>query len=182
MSLRKRIIDNVENMVHQAEEDERPIPQEPAPDIHPPYESYSPEQLAEMSGHVSEQTAGYHSEPDKSPLAILDEIKLNPSPKGSYPTIIGGRPVDLHDLEDYLLKISPYSLKTIMRYHQARTIEELRRYSKGKGSTFNMKIIWIILMIMGMIGLGVFIILFLPQIMGGMKNMIPGASTLTPGA
>lgn len=179
MSLRKRIIQNEDEVVRQEEEAEMPILQEPAPDVHPSYESYTSEQLEQMSGHVSEQSPEIHPVLDRSPLAILDEVKHNPSPKGSYPTIIGGRPVDLHDLEDYLLKISPYSLKTIMRYHQARTIEELRRYSKGKGSTFNMKIIWIILMIIGMIGLGIFVILFLPQIMGGMKNMIPGAGALT---
>ena len=50
-----------------------------------------------------------------NPLSILDEIKAQPSSKGTYPMLIGGRPVDLHVLEDYITKISPFALKTILR-------------------------------------------------------------------
>lgn len=112
---------------------------------------------------------------DTSPLAVLDEIKRSPSPKGAYPTLIGGRPIDLHDLEDYLLKISPYALKTILRYHNARTIEEIKGYAKGLGgSKFNFRFILLILLAVGMAVIGILVLLYMPQIMAFFKGFAGG--------
>jgi len=110
----------------------------------------------------------------KSPLAILDEIKEKPSPKGTFPVLIGGRPIDLHILEDYIVKISPHALKTILRYHNARTIEEIKSYSTGpslkaKGSGF-----WILIIaLIGIVVLGIVIMMFSPQLTQMMKNFAP---------
>jgi len=103
---------------------------------------------------------------DNSPLAILDEIKKAPSPKGMFPMLIGGRPVDLHAIEDYVVRISPYNIKTILRYHNARTIEEIKGYGRfGGAMKMNGKTILIILLAIGMAIGGIFFIMFLPQIM-----------------
>jgi len=100
-----------------------------------------------------------------SPLSILDEIKANPSPKGSVPVIIGGRPIDLHDLEEYVIKISPYSLKTILRYHNARTIEELKSYSRMPSVKMNSKTLILIMVAVGMAILGFVFVFYMPEIM-----------------
>ena len=110
---------------------------------------------------------------DHSPLSILDEIKQKPMPKGTYPTVIQGIPVDLHILEDYMIKISPYNIRTIMRYHNARTIEEIKSYARfGSGMKMNSKtIIWILLAI-GMAILGIFFVFMMPGIMNSMQGMV----------
>jgi len=110
----------------------------------------------------------------KPPLAILDEIKEQPSPKGTLPVLVGGRPVDLHVLEDYIVKISPHALKTILRYHNARTIEEIKNYSRGpvvksKGMGF-----WILIIaLIGIVVVGIMILMFAPELTSMMKNFIP---------
>jgi len=124
-------------------------------------------QRKKFQDEINEQQK-YHN-----PLAILDEIKRNPSPKGTHPIMIGGRPLDLHALENYVVKVSPYHLRTILRYHNARTIEEVKNYSqrfgvaKLKGST-----LLVILLAVGMGILGIVMMFFLPDIIatfsGGM--------------
>ena len=115
-----------------------------------------------------EESATEQADKEKSPLAILEDIKKDPSPKGTFATIIGGRPVDLHILEDYIVKISPYSLKTILRYHNAKTIEEIKNYSRGMGvgAKINMRTIMIILIVLGL-AIGGIIILSIGCLMLG---------------
>jgi hypothetical protein len=163
MSLRDRF-KSMEEQSWVPQQEERQPQQQPQQkeqvELTPGYDGYYDNELP--NEHYAEQAY------DKSPLAVLDEIKKNPSPRGAYPTLIGGRPVDLHILEDYLLKISPYSLKTILRYHQARTIEELRRYGKGTGGKMNTKILIIIIIIAAMLMLGIAVIFFMPDISGAL--------------
>jgi len=103
---------------------------------------------------------------DTSPLSILEEIQKIPSPKGTFPLLIGGKPVDLHAIEDYVVRISPFNIKTILRYHNARTIEEVKGYGRFGGSLkVNSKTILIILFAVGMAVLGILFIFFMPQIM-----------------
>jgi len=121
----------------------------------------------------------YQEQEQKSPLSVLEEIRKYPTPKNTFATVIGGRPVDLHAMEDYLLKISPYGLKTILRYHNARTIEEIKNYAKlGGGGKLNSKFWILIIFFIGLAVLGVIILLFLPDIM----NMLSGsADAMVPG-
>jgi len=110
---------------------------------------------------------------------VLEDIRKYPTPKNTFATIIGGRPVDLHSMEDYLLKISPYGLKTILRYHNARTIEEIKNYAKlGGGGKLNTKFWLLIMLFIGLAVIGVIILIFLPQIMdffqGSAKGMVGG--------
>ena len=109
----------------------------------------------------------------KAPLAILEEIKQNPSPKGTLPVLIGGRPIDLHILEDYIIKISPHALKTILRYHNARTIEEIKNYSRGPQLKVKSGFWILIIALIGILILGLFVLMFAPQLTQGMKNFIP---------
>jgi hypothetical protein len=102
----------------------------------------------------------------QNPLSILDEIKKRPSPKGAKVIMIGGRPLDLHTIEDYVVRVSPYHLRTILRYHNARTIEEIKNYSQrfgGKGMKGSTLIL--ILLAVGMGILGVILMVFLPDIL-----------------
>jgi hypothetical protein len=131
---------------------------------------FSPNQIFPVpSSHYTEQAPYEYGDKDEtSPLKILDEIRKFPSPKGTFPTIIGGRPIDFNDLESYMLSISPHGIRTILRYHNARTIEEMKNYARlggltggGKGGKF-----WIMIMLfIGMAVLGLVMLLFLPQIM-----------------
>lgn len=108
-----------------------------------------------------------------APLSILDEIKNNPSPKGTFPVVIQGVPVDLHSLEGYMLKVSPYDMRTLQRFEKARLIEEIKNYGRfGGGTKFNMKTILIILLAAGMAVVGIILVMYMPQIMAFFKGGI----------
>lgn len=116
------------------------------------------------------------SDDDKGPLSILDKIKQKPTPKGIFKIDIGGRPVDLHVLEDYVIKTSPFTLRTILRYHNAKTIEEMKGYSRGRPMKMNMTTIVLIMAAVGMGILGLIVFFFMPDIM----NMFQGGFGVTP--
>jgi hypothetical protein len=79
--------------------------------------------------------------------------------------------VDLHILEDYITRISPFNIRTAMRYHNARTIEELRGYTKfGQLKMKKMNFIMLLLLV-GMAILGIVLIFFMPQIMEMLQGM-----------
>jgi len=108
-----------------------------------------------------------------SPLSIIDEIQTQPSEKGTHEVKIGGRPIDLHILEDYVVKISPYSLKTILRYHNARTIEEMKGYSKGVGLKMKGGTIILIMLALGLAVIGIMMLTMFPEIMQGLAGGVP---------
>ena len=113
---------------------------------------------------------------DRGPLSILDMIKERPSDKGTFQMSIGGRPVDLHVLEDYITKISPFALRTILRYHNAKTIEEMKGYSRGRPMKMNMGTIMLIMLAIGMGVLGLIVMFYMPEIM----NMFQGGFGVAP--
>ena len=165
----KRYSEKVGNIQQEEMENYREVPQ-PEEYYEEPQEEYY-EEPAEQE--VMPYFNPYKQQPlqgpqhiEEGPLSILDEIKALPTPKGTFKTMISGIPVDLHALEDYIPKISPYGLKTLMRYHNARTIEEIRGYTKfGSGKKLNMSTIIIIIVMIGMALLGVFVLMFMPQIL-----------------
>ena len=121
-----------------------------------------------------EQERTRQEDASRAPLEILDEIRKNPSPKGTLPVLIGGRPIDLHILEDYIVKISPHALKTILRYHNARTIEEIKNYSTGPQFKKGNWGFW--LLVIGLIGIcvvGLVVLMFAPQLTAMFKNFSP---------
>ena len=109
----------------------------------------------------------------RSPLNIAKSVERNPTPPGICNIMIGGRPIDLHTFEDYMVwKVSPYQLRTLLRYHNARTIEEIKNYSlrpslKVKSGTFVIIIIFI-LMIIGAIA----VFMFSPQLTEMFKGFV----------
>jgi len=95
------------------------------------------------------------SAPDiTNPHLMYQDIVANPSPRGSYPIRIMGRPIDVNSLEQYLIfKISPRTITTLMRYNDAKSIEEIKGYTKrftGKGRKSGLGMI--ILISIGAIG------------------------------
>ena len=88
--------------------------------------------------------------------------------------MIGGRPIDLHQLENYLVwQTSPYVMKTLMRYHNAKTMEEIKSYASrkiGRGAGVNAKTIILIILFIGMALVGIIMLLFMPQIMSFFKG------------
>lgn len=105
----------------------------------------------------------------RSPVKLATEIENDPTPKGVLEMNIGGRPIDLHQLENYMVwKTSPFVMKTLLRYHNAKTMEEIKSYSSrrvGRGGSLNMKTIGIILLCVAMAVVGLVMIMFMPQIM-----------------
>ncbi|GAH35216.1 unnamed protein product, partial [marine sediment metagenome] len=69
---------------------------------------YYQQQMEEQQRQQEQEEAERLEDASKAPIAILEEIRKHPSPKGTLPVIIGGRPIDLHVLEDYIVKISPH--------------------------------------------------------------------------
>lgn len=134
-----------------------PQPQQPYP--------YPPKPRTPHEAYLRKLAEEEHEKKDESPLSIYDEIKAKPIPKGHLPVMIGGRPLDLHALEDYVVKISPFSLKTVLRYHNARTIEEIKGYSKGTNIKLNAGMIIFIIFAIGLAIVGIIIVFYLPELM-----------------
>jgi len=116
--------------------------------------NYTEEQqspLAQEYDKLQEKAQNRHKEEIKlleknNPNTLHKEIVSNPSHKGRYPITIMGRPIDMSKLENYLVyKISPRTITTLIRYGDARAIEDIKGYSKKRPIRFKGGIIWIIL-------------------------------------
>ena len=137
-------------------------PQEYAPEEPSPRQEYQ-EQRPIFRGE-NEEVSG--------PLGVLEDIKNTPSRKGTFETVVQGIPVDLHSLESYIVKISPYVMKTVLRYRSARLLEEVKNYGKYDRIKMNSKTIILIILAIGMAVLGVMMIIFMPKIMEMFKGGI----------
>lgn len=63
----------------------------------------------------------------------IKDLINDPSPPGLYPIEVNGKVIDLNMLEKYVIATIPQkSLSTILRYHNARRIEELKGYKEDK--------------------------------------------------
>lgn len=88
--------------------------------------------------------------------------------------LLGGKPVDFSVLNDYILNVSPFYVKTALRYSLTDAIEEMRRYSvKKEGMKFNWKFILIILLVVGALAFGLIMLMYGPQMMDAIKGFIP---------
>ena len=67
-----------------------------------------------------------------APLTQVDELKQDRSEPGEGEVIIGGVPVDVFDIENLVIKVSPSDMKTLMRYDNARVIEHMRNTARPK--------------------------------------------------
>jgi len=106
-----------------------------------------------------------------APIHVLNEIKQRPSQPHAFETIIQGIPIDLHALENYVLKISPYAMTTILRYRTIRTLEESRNLLSGNfRKKMGGNVVILIILALGMGVLGILMIFFMPQIMAFFKG------------
>ena len=107
----------------------------------PDTQAFVPELSREYDYNQRVAQDNYQAQSDASditnPHKMYKEIIKNPSPRGSYPIRVMGRPIDVNALEQYLIfKISPRTITTLMRYNDAKSIEEIKGYTKrftGKG-------------------------------------------------
>jgi len=109
------------------------------------------------------------------PIKKAIDIKRTPTPKGYFPTVISGIPVDLHALEEYIVKTSPFSIKTLLRYDSARNIEEIKNYSTrttGKKKADAKFFLLLMLAVCLLVG-GVVVIFFMPELIAMFKGMAP---------
>ena len=130
------------------------------------------QQQLQLQREQEERDSGFGD--TRNPVSIAKNVENHPTPPGVCQIMIGGRPIDLHMFEDYLVwKVSPYQLRTLLRYHNARTIEEIKNYSlrptlKMKSGTL-MLVVVAILMLIG--GLAIFI--FMPEITAMLQGYVP---------
>jgi len=107
------------------------------------------------------------------------DVVANRSPKGKFEMTLMGRPVDLFQLEDYLVfTISPRTNTTLMRYNEVKAMEEVQGYGrnaivKKKKGSFGFLII-IIIMVVIMLVVGVVFLMYGPQIMQSLGGMFGG--------
>ena len=65
------------------------------------------------------------------PHYIRTEIISNPSPKGVYTLRLRGYPIDFNTFEKFLIgTMTPHAIVTLMRYNDARSLEEFRMYTR----------------------------------------------------
>jgi len=85
-----------------------------------------------------EQNINKEEDTENKPLAPLkqvDELKQSRSEPGEGQIVIGGVPVDVFDIENLVIKVSPSDMKTLMRYDNARVIEKMRNTARPKLAT-----------------------------------------------
>jgi len=100
----------------------------------------------------------------KMPLGELYDIKRKPVPKGVCEEIIYGVPINWHDLENFVLKLSPTNFVTMLKLRDQDKADYDRRF-KVRKSMMSGKIMMILLIAVGLGIAGIVIMLFLPDIL-----------------
>jgi len=133
------------------------------------------QQYNELQKKVTEYEKEMKAIEATNPHTLFKEVVNQPTPKGTYKVRLFGRPVDLASLENYLIyKISPKTVTTLMRYNDARSIEDVKGYSKRPRLKFKGGIIWIILGAIGLLVLGMILLTQGPAMTEMMKGMFGG--------
>jgi len=107
--------------------DEKPLPDEHFKQYEK--EIYREQITPEPEIPIQEEDEDNEMSYEDVPIQLARDVKKSPTPKGYFRTIVSGIPVDLHSLEDYIVKTSPFAIKTLMRFDNARVIEEIKQYS-----------------------------------------------------
>ena len=144
------------------------------------YQQMNEEYYTQTQPTMSPPERQYHKEKDfngfgdsRDPTKLAKEIERNPTPHGIGRIMIGGRPIDLHMFEDYMVwKVSPYQLRTVLRYRNARIMEEIKNYSSVPIVKLKMGNIILIIAAAGLGLLGFLIITMMPQITAFFKGII----------
>lgn len=118
-----------------------------------------------------EETHGFGDTRDS--VKIATDIENNPMPPGICEILIGGRPIDLHMFEDYMVwRISPYQMRTVLRYRTARIMEEIKNYSSSPKAKFGSNIFILIIIAAAFAVVGIMVLLYMPQIMAFFKGFM----------
>ena len=109
----------------------------------------------------------------RDPVKIATDIEDFPTPPGICEVMIGGRPIDLHAFEDYMVwRISPYQMRTVLRYRTARIMEEIKNYSSSPKVKMGGNFFIMIMIVIIMLVVGVAVLMFMPQLTGFFKGFI----------
>lgn len=138
-------------------------------------DEYQQRQQAQPQPEPEEEIEDEYETYKDVPIKRAIDIQRKPTPKGYFPTIIAGVPVDLHALEEYIVKTSPFAIKTLLRYDNARNIEDIKNYSTKSTGRKKMDSKFFLLLFLGIalaIG-GIMVIFFMPEIIGMFKGMTP---------
>jgi len=100
----------------------------------------------------------------KGKLGIINDIKDNPIPKGIATEEIGGVPIDWHELENFVVSISPTKFVNLLKLQKQMIKEYGIRFRSSKPGISG-KIILLLLLAIGMGVLGLLVILYLPNIL-----------------
>ena len=146
-------------------------------------EEYSPEEYYEEPQQQYQQqpqqpqevqyydNTGFGDSRDST--AFAKEIERFPTPKGLIEERIAGRPIDLHMFEDYMVwKISPFQLRTVLRYRNARVMEEIKNYSSVPTVKFKGGTLLLIILFVFMLVIGILIMMYMPQLTEMFKGFI----------
>jgi len=118
-----------------------------------------------------EETHGFGDTRDS--VRIAKDIEKHPMPPGICEVMIGGRPIDLHMFEDYMVwRISPYQMRTVLRYRTARIMEEIKNYSSSPKAKFGSNIFILIIIAIAFLVIGVMVLMYMPQITEFFKGFV----------
>jgi len=105
-------------------------------------------------------------------FSINKDIKEMPVPKGVGQEIICGTPIDWHDLENFVEKISPNTFVNLLKLEKQMIRDKLWRKFSGQG--YKKPLPWGIIIIMIIIVVaGIGIVMFAPQLTEMMKGAMP---------
>lgn len=156
---------NLKDRLAQRRSERREEPQYP-PEQAP--QGYLDERMMEPEPEYSpipeEEAVEPYTKPDETDTQTLDDISKDRTPKGLVTETIQGVPVDLHSLEGYILKISPRAIKNIMDSDATRIYQEAMNMRSTQGKKLSSKTWILILLCVGMAFLGIFLLMFLPDI------------------
>ena len=106
-------------------------------------------------------------------VKIAKEIENNPTPPGVCEVLIGGRPIDLHMFEDYMVwRISPYQMRTVLRYRTGRIMEEIKNYSSSPKAKMKGNMIILIAIAAVFLIIGLMVLMYMPQLTEMFKGFI----------
>lgn len=97
-------------------------------------------------------------------LGLIDDIKKNPIPGDIAEEIIGGIPINWHELESFVVSISPSKFVTLLKL-QKQMIKDYGMRFSGQRRPTNFKFLFILILAISLAGAGIFVMMYLPQIL-----------------
>lgn len=115
-------------------------------------------------GSIEKTYENIVTQESKMPLGELYDIKRDPVPKSVCEEEIYGVPMDWHDLENFVIKLSPTNYVTMLKLRDQDKADYDKRF-KVRKSMMSGKIIILILVAVGLAIGGVIMLMFMPEIL-----------------